>query len=47
MTWRERSGIDEDRPVHQTATRDGHPARGGFDDLRMLEYQGHGETGDD
>jgi hypothetical protein len=47
MTLRERSRIYQDCPVDQTSTSDGHPARGGFDDLSVLEYQGHGETRDD
>lgn len=47
MSLRKRSRINQDRPVDQTSSGDGHPARGGFDDLCVLEYQGHGEARDD
>jgi hypothetical protein len=47
MSIRERSSVNKDRPIHQAASGNRHPACSGLDDLRMLEYQRHGESGDD
>lgn len=46
MSIRERSSVDKDCPVHQASSCNRHPARCGLDDLRVLEYQRHGESGD-
>lgn len=47
MAFRKGPCVNQDCSVHQTSSCDRHPARCRLDDLRVLEYQRHSESGDD